>query len=287
MKHMLYGVLVSALMVCGASGQSLLTLGLYDDAFWDEASCQDAGGIALDGAEGEAQGDAAASTASALVMGRYLFYNECYYDGWKPAIDAGPLAGPNNDDADAIDPCKRPLLPGAGQAVFANWTGYTKGINGLAYDIVGATHTPTASDFVFINQGKAGTGTGTVFPSAVQVWPGMGVGGSDRVFITFVNGQVKNCWLKVIITTDVGLAAPDVSYWGNAVGDTGNDPPPNILVNASDEIGIRAHPRDTFHRPGVCERYDLDKDGIVNATDQLISRNNFTSTFTCVKYITR
>ncbi|MBI4581553.1 MAG: hypothetical protein HY718_17780, partial [Planctomycetes bacterium] len=37
------------------------------------------------------------------IVARKLFYNQSFYDGNKVAIDPAPIAGANNDDADAID----------------------------------------------------------------------------------------------------------------------------------------------------------------------------------------
>ncbi len=56
----------------------------------------------------------AAPILNPTVVARKIFYNQSYYDGNKATIDAAPLAGLNNDDADAIDTSKSALLPSAG-----------------------------------------------------------------------------------------------------------------------------------------------------------------------------
>ena len=222
------------------------------------------------------------------VKGRFIYYNNSYFDGNKVAIDAAPLAGANNDDADAIDTSKVALLPGGGRSSFANWTGFDKGINGLIYDIKSPAHTPVIGDFEFVNQGKAGTGTAVVNTGTLVVWPGLGVSGADRCVISFPDNAIKEAWLKVTVKTSIGLSAADVSYWGNAPGDggTGNTDP-NIIVGSTDEIAARNNPHNSFNRAKVWDEYDYNKTSIVDATDQIYARNNPRNSFNCVKFITR
>lgn len=278
-------------VVPSADGNNIL----HGDISWDSATPNYGGAGSFAVKANAVAGSQVAFTVVpgfATVASRSIFYNQSYYDGNKIAIDAAPLAGANNDDADAIDTSKTALLPGGGGATFANWTGYNKGINGLIYDIkdVAAGHTMAASDFEFVNQGKAGTAstlitTGMTFATQANT----PVAGTTRCIITFANDSIKNAWLKVTIksTTGVGLAAADVSYWGNVVGEggTGNTMP-NLIVNATDEGDARTHPHSTFGRALVWDEWDFNKDSIVNATDQGITRP-YTTTFTCVKQITR
>src|SRR6476646_9448389 len=60
------------------------------------------------------------------VVGRFVFYNESTFDGNGAAADARDVA--------AIAPDKAALLPGH-TATFANYTGYSRGINGIGFDI--------------------------------------------------------------------------------------------------------------------------------------------------------
>ena len=81
------------------------------------------------------------SIISGGVEGRYVFYNNSSFDG-------------NNSSANASDDLaisgKSALLPGL-PATYANYTNYSKGINGLFIDIadLGSTQQLTASDFGF------------------------------------------------------------------------------------------------------------------------------------------
>lgn len=220
----------------------------------------------------------------AQILARNIFYNNSYYDGNKVAIDAAPIAGANNDDADAIDPSKSPLMVGQGAATFANWTGYNKGINGLIYDIKDAQRDPVVADFIFTNKGKAGTTSAAVVPTGFLV-QATGDPTVKRVILTFEN--VIDCWLEVTIGTGFGLPAAETHWWGNAMMDSGTFQTVNILVDANDEIGARNNPRSAFNRAPVTWAWDYDKNSICDSTDQILARNNPKSAFTCVKVISR
>lgn len=221
------------------------------------------------------------------VVGRYLFYNDSYYDGDNPAIDTTANGGTDHDhDEDAIDPTKYPLLPGAGLAQIPNYTGFDKGITGLMFDLQDPAHEPVLADFTFTDLGKAGTGATAVTPTGFEVRAGAGVDGSDRVVVTF-SGLVDT-WLQVDISTDLGLASTDTCYWGNAAGD-GQSPGTNyILVNVTDLLGARDNQHTNPLDPApVWDEYDFNKDRFVNATDILFVRDHMTTPLTAVHRITR
>ena len=46
----------------------------------------------------------------------------------------------------------------------------------------------------------------------------------SRVEIIWADGAIENEWVQVTVLADAdtGLAAPDVFYFGNAIGDSGN-----------------------------------------------------------------
>jgi len=214
-----------------------------------------------------------APQVNTTVAARKIFYNQSYYDTNNAAIQA-PGPGARDDDGDAIDPTKSPLLPGGGTAVFANWISCDKGINGLIYDFANPTRDPVAGDFVFGDIGRLGTAAATPkVPSAFAVQD-LG-GGVKRVVVTFANASIKNTWLQVTIGTGFGLAAADVSYWGNALGDsgTGNNPP-NIQVTSTDEVAARNNRVLLPSRATVDNPFDYNKDGNVTATDEILCRNN-------------
>ena len=164
------------------------------------------------------------------------------WDGNSAAISAV------NDNA-AIATDKVPHLPGGGVAVAANITSFTRGINGIMVDLsAGVTHTGiTAADFVFKvgNNNSPNTWAAAPAPSAISVIPGGGVGGADRVEITWATGTIKNQWLEVQVlpTANTGLAAADVHFWGNKIADSASSFAGRYVRNHVDRRG-----------PGVLQR---------------------------------
>ena len=217
---------------------------------------------------------------TATISGHDIFYNNSSFDGNNAAINA-------SDDG-AIAPDKTALLPG-GTATFANYTSYTKGINGIMVDIA---HDPTsgsitAADFTFKvgNTNNTSTWANAPAPSAVVVRPGAGAGGSDRVEITWADGAIQKKWLQITLKADAvtQLSSPDVFYFGNAVGETGNDPT-NAIVNLTD-VGLTRTHQTGFTAAQINNVYDFNRDGHVNLTDVGLDRTN-QSGFTPLMLIT-
>jgi L-ascorbate metabolism protein UlaG (beta-lactamase superfamily) len=198
---------------------------------------------------------------SPTLVGAHLIYNNSSFDGNDAAVNVA-------DDA-AVASHKAWLLPGQ-TATFANYTSYDKGINALAIDIANLGPSPTAADFSF----RVGTTpdpanwANAPAPADFVVRRGAGEGGADRVTITWADGAIKNTWLQVTL-----LASGNVFYFGSAVGETGNSPA-NAFVSAADEIGVRTHTTPTGETAGPENVYDFNRDGAVDATDELIARGN-------------
>jgi len=215
------------------------------------------------------------------VLARYTFYNGSLFDGNDPAANAA-------DDA-AIAPDKTALLPGR-TATFANYTSYSDGINGIMIDVAGLADPETlgADDFQF-HQGNgddaAAWAAVTTEPN-VTVRPNAGANDSDRVTITWPDGAVVNQWLQVTVLANehTGLQEPDVFYFGNAVGETGNASG-DARVNAVDVLLARNNPRSLVAAAAVDLPYDHNRDGRVNATDLLLARNHQTSLLDALKLI--
>jgi ELWxxDGT repeat protein len=214
---------------------------------------------------------------AATVVGRHVFYNNSSFDGRDPAASA-------TDDA-AVATDKAALLPGQSPS-FANLTGYTRGLNGVMLDVTGLPPDAilTADDFTF-RAGRtadpASLAAGPV-PASVTVRRGAGIGGSDRVTLTWLDHgraghsggsqAVANGWLEVTVkaTANTGLAAPDVFSFGNLVGETG-DRPDRAVVTTTDFVRTR----ENFTRSaGVTNRFDHDRDGRVSGTDLAAVRPN-------------
>jgi len=151
------------------------------------------------------------------VQGRHVFYNNSHFDGSDPAANAG------DDDAVALD--KEALLPGTA-ASSANYTSYSRGINGLMIDVDGLLETLTDADFGIRVNEASDPDTWSVGPApAVTARPGDGVGDSDRVTLIWADGAIANRWIEVTVfaNANTGLAADDVFYFGNSVGDCDGD----------------------------------------------------------------
>jgi hypothetical protein len=215
----------------------------------------------------------------ASVVGRRVFYNRSFFDGNNAAANAG-------DDA-AIDTTKSALLPG-GTAGFTNYTGYSRGINGLMVDVMNLRGAPSAADFAFRtgnnNTPASWNALGTA-PS-VSVRTGAGSGGSDRVTLIWPDGTIVKTWLQVTVlaNANTGLAAPDVFYFGNAVGEVGNTTA-NAIVTAADESLIRLNFTTGFGTVPVTSQYDIDKNRFVQASDAALSRANQTTAFSALRLI--
>jgi 3-phytase len=204
----------------------------------------------------------AGTPTPASVVGRHVFYNESAFDGNNASINA--------DDDGAIAPDKSPYLPGAGLAVYNNISNYSRGINGIMIDLAGggAHASINANDFVFKvgNNNSPSTWAAAPAPSAVSVRAGAGESGSDRVEIIWADGAIKNTWLEVqaLPSAHTGLAAPDVFFWGNRVGDTtfpatGGTFLTNVAGDGAAIVG--ASPASSV---GIANLYDINRTNTVN-----------------------
>ena len=205
--------------------------------------------------------DAAPPPAS--VEGRLMFYNNSGFDGNNPAADAG-------DDA-AVATDKRALLPGQA-AGFVNLSSYARGINGVMVDVKGLRGEVTAADFDLSVGTPGGAWAGAAALALVTRRPGAGTGNSDRVILTWPDGAIRNTWLRVTVKANnhTGLAAPDVFWFGNLVGETGDAATPG-RVSALDLVAVR---RAVFSSANITSRLDINRDGRVNALDVAAVRGN-------------
>ncbi len=211
------------------------------------------------------------------VVGRYIFYNNSAFDRRDSAA--------NQYDFEAIAPDKQALLPGQ-LASFVNYTSYSRGINGIIVDIVGAANPAglNAEDFAF-RVGNDSTpldeqSTWTAAPDVldVAVFPGAGSAGSTRVVLVWADNAIENQWLEVTVraTDNTGLIDADVFYFGNAIGETGNNsagPAPDAVVDWADELAVRDN-RTGIQPADITNPYDFNRDRRVNSTDVTIARNH-------------
>jgi len=243
---------------------SALVAGTYDVAV---AATDLAGNTGFDGTTGEL-------TVYSSIAGRHIFYNDSAWDGHNGLLNGDPAANAFDDNALATD--KVALLPG-GTGSLVNYTSYLKGLNGIMIDVDGLPGTVAAADFRFLvgNSNNFGLWTSAPEPDSVSVRPGGGVGGSDRITVTWANNAIRNRWVQVtVLAANTGLAREDVHYWGNQVAETGNNPA-NARVDAGDASAVRAH-YSSLGTVAVSSLYDINRDKRVDAGDFSAVRSNYT-----------
>ena len=80
------------------------------------------------------------------------------------------------------------------------------------------------------------------------------------------------------------MTVSDVFYFGNAIGDGGNQTA-NAIVNATDEIAARSFSHSPLSPAAIDDPYDYSRDRLVNGTDRIIARNNRTNPLTMLRLI--
>ena len=208
-------------------------------------------------------------TIPSEVVGRRIFYNNSSFDGRDPA--------PEFEDLAAVATDKQALLPGQ-FADFLNVTTYSRGINGIIIELrnLGASATLTAADFQF----RAGNSTdpsgwaAAPAPLTVMTLRSPEPEAPARVHITWADGAITNKWLQVtsLANANTGLRAPDVFYFGNLPGETGDQPFRLVTVTQRDELLVRRALR--ARGAGITSHYDFDRDGDVDSMDVLVVRRN-------------
>jgi hypothetical protein len=204
------------------------------------------------------------------VVDRHMFYNRSGFDGGN--------AQANEDDDGAIASDKQTLLPGAGQATIANYTNYSRGINGVMIDIHGIADPMAlgADDFIFKvgNDDAPGNWLPAPVPVSIMVREEQGTDGSDRVTLIWDDYAIEDQWLEVTVkaTTRTGLVEPNVAYFGNAIGDVNGDG----FTGLDDALRIWANRRIPGVNPPapIDDHYDINRDGWVGLDDALLAWAN-------------
>jgi len=207
----------------------------------------------------------------AQVVGRYIFYNNSAYD----ATDDDAAIAP--DPATAGDPGlgKEALMPG-GTAGFQNYTGYSRGINGIMVDFEelpdGVIDLGTA-DFTFKVGNDNDPDNWSAAPDPADILLERIEGQPARATIIWTDGAIANKWLQVTVnvTDDTGLENPDVFYFGNSVGEVGDAG--DGLVTYSDLIQTRNDINLTLP-VGIDSKFDFDRSRYIDYTDLILCRNN-------------
>jgi autotransporter-associated beta strand protein len=210
-----------------------------------------------------------------IVVGNYIFYNNSTFDGQNGSSNV------TDDNAIATD--KSALLPGH-TATFSNYTSYSKGINGIIIDVANLEFVPRIDDFAFAvgNDNNVGAWTDAPSPTFVNTYPGRGPGGSTQITLIWDDDAIANEWLRVtMFAQTIGLAADDVFYFGNAIGETG-DSASDAQVTSNDASRVNANQTGSA---SVTNIYDINRDGAVNSTDVSIVNSNLTTAANALKLI--
>lgn len=219
------------------------------------------------------------------VMARHLFYDNSYWDGNNPGFnDANPA-----QDYAAIAPDKTPLLPGGGSATFQNYTSFSKGITGIMVDACNFSRAPVWGMDLYCVMGNdlndPFTWTDEAPAPSINVRPGEGAYGSDRLILTWPEGAIPNTrWLLVALFSadpTLGLPADDYFIFGLAKGEGSGD----FTTTPTDEIGARTNPHTPLNRAPIDDVWDFNRDSLVSPTDQVIARTNPTTPLNRLKAI--
>jgi hypothetical protein len=206
--------------------------------------------------------------------------------GFAPMVDVGAYEANTislfyrNSAFDTSDPAaialdKIPLLPG-GTATFANYSSFDRGINGIILDVPGNRPNITAADFTFRvgNDNSPDVWPAGAAPVSVTAVAGDTTTTWTRVTIVWGDHAIQGEWLQAVLASNgnTGLAAPLIFYFGNAPGESGNSPT-EAKVNATDQLGARfAASSSAF----ITSRFDYNRDGVINAADELVAAQNYT-----------
>ncbi len=214
-------------------------------------------------------------TRNASIAGRQVFYNNASGFGTSGANNS-PTVNPIN----AIDPTKTALLPGQ-TTTTANYTNYSRGLNGIIVDLATA-NTLAAIDAASF-QFATWSGFVDAIPNFLTINPVAivssfatgGVDGSGRVKIVLPDNVVQNAWLRITVLANAatGLAANDVFYFGNARFDVtpiAPFPSQQITINVLDTNSVRANQGATAVL--VSNIFDVDRSGSVNVLDTNATR---------------
>jgi subtilisin-like proprotein convertase family protein/Zn-dependent metalloprotease len=207
------------------------------------------------------------STTSAVLTESLLFYGGSSFSA--------------SDQFDAVSIDKQPLLPGQ-TATFDNYTSYSLGINGIALEVNDLNTVPTLAnvgDFFEFRVGNDNTPSGwATAPAPIDVVYQSDVNGAgtDRVFLVWADNAIENEWLQVnmLANSTTGLAAQSTFYYGNQIGETGNETN-STRVNLVD-VGLTRTNQTGFTGAAIDNVYDFDRDGRVNLVDVAIARSNQT-----------
>jgi hypothetical protein len=204
----------------------------------------------------------------AEVVGRHVFYNNSKWDGHAGFDKGDPAANEFDDGAIATD--KEALLPGQ-TGTFANYTSYPRGINGIMVDIQGladpiAVADGDLSEFDFRYGNDDTPGDWLPAPAPLEVTVRDIGGGVHRITFVWADKAIPNKnWVQVTVKShpNTGLAADDVFYFGNTIGENTAD----FRVDYSDAFDIIWPLLGTPLAIGPDHVADINRDGRIDYSD--------------------
>ncbi len=207
----------------------------------------------------------------ATLLQSYLFYNGSGFES------AGGVAAAIDDPT--LDPTNSKVLiqsnNSAQTSTFANVSNYSRGINGLVFDVTFlAASSLAASDFLFrrpsslLPTGLANPSewNGVVpAPTAITVTPGLTFSSPTRIRIEWSDNAIQNTWLQVIVKANnsTGLLSPAVFYIGHALGETSGASP--YRVTSADVSQIT--PFISTNLVSITNPRDVNKDRRITSAD--------------------
>jgi hypothetical protein len=197
------------------------------------------------------------------IIANRVFYNGSSYDGQNGSS--------NPTDRLAIATDKLALMPGQ-VAKFENYTSYYHGLNGIIIDVANLDNLPRFEDFTFKvgnDNNPAGWAVAPV-PTYVNAYPGRGPGGSTQITVIWDDHAIQNEWLQVDLLANphTNLGADDVFYFGNLIGDTGNDPSAaNVTIS---DIAKTKSLNGTS--ADIKSAVDFNRDGTISISDIAIAK---------------
>jgi VCBS repeat-containing protein len=212
---------------------------------------------------------------AATVTNRQTFYNNSYFDGNSALGNAA--------DLNAIAADKSALRPNQ-PATFQNYTSYSKGINGVIIDVQDFHYLPTLDEFEFRVGNTTTPGSWQLLTTPPELALEMLADGKLRLKLIWPDGLIINQWLEVTIKAKgaLGLPLDDVFYFGNSVGETGNQTG-NSFIDGSDFAYVRDNPRNFLNRAPLDFRADINRDSIVDINDLGLVRDHPTNFITSLK----
>jgi hypothetical protein len=216
---------------------------------------------------------------AATVTSRQTFYNNSYFDGFDSAITPADLAAGLATD-------KKALLPGQA-ATFANYTSYSKGINGIVLEVENIQYQPQLDEFEFRTGNNTTPGSWTLMTVAPTITVETLAAGKVRIYFTWPDNTITKKWLEVLVKAKgpMGLPLDDVFYFGNAVGEIGNQTG-NTFVDGTDFAYTRDNKHNFLNRATITDPADFNRDSLVDATDLIFTRDNSTNFISALKLFT-